>query len=80
MALKGMEIETIDLPTLPSLFPHLFASSEQVEHQPSVYPDSPTQVHLDDVAAYLHSSGSTGLPKSVPINFGLIVSWFQGRT
>jgi acyl-CoA synthetase (AMP-forming)/AMP-acid ligase II len=34
---------------------------------------------LDDVLLYLHSSGSTGLPKSIPTTFRSVVHWAGQR-
>lgn len=79
LALNGIDVELIDLPTLPSLFPHLSSLGGQQADVISPYPVSHVPVEMNSLATYLHSSGSTGLPKSVPIAFSQIMAWFKGR-
>ncbi|KAJ7671148.1 acetyl-CoA synthetase-like protein [Mycena rosella] len=46
------------------VYPHL--GHETKEDAFVAYPDPTTRTPLDDVALYLHSSGSTGFPKCIP--------------
>ncbi|KAJ6457244.1 putative aminoadipate reductase [Mycena sanguinolenta] len=53
-----------EIPLLGQIYPHL--GHETTEHPFVAYPSPATTISLDDVALYLHSSGSTGLPKPIP--------------
>ncbi|ESK84561.1 nonribosomal peptide synthetase [Moniliophthora roreri MCA 2997] len=56
---------TIDeIPSLRILYPHL--AEEVAEHPFEPYPNLP-KLSFEDVAIYIHSSGSTGFPKPIPI-------------
>ncbi|KAF8878947.1 putative aminoadipate reductase [Infundibulicybe gibba] len=39
------------------------------------YPPPPTRPSLDDIALYIHSSGSTGLPKTIPQTHRRLSHW-----
>ncbi|KAJ7855599.1 hypothetical protein B0H14DRAFT_3645801 [Mycena olivaceomarginata] len=53
-----------EIPLLGQLYPHL---GEETSRDPFVpYPSPTVRTPLDDVVMYLHSSGSTGLPKCIP--------------
>ncbi|KAJ7236069.1 hypothetical protein B0H12DRAFT_1256772 [Mycena haematopus] len=51
------EVSTEEIPLLGQVYPHL--GHESAEH-------TFVPISLDNVALYLHSSGSTGFPKSIP--------------
>ncbi|KAG6328546.1 hypothetical protein ID866_10543, partial [Astraeus odoratus] len=54
-----------ELPTLASVYPHL---SHEVASSPFLpYPKQERKPEADDIMYYLHSSGSTGFPKPIPI-------------
>ncbi|KAF8215590.1 acetyl-CoA synthetase-like protein [Mycena galopus ATCC 62051] len=53
-----------EIPLLGQIYPHL--GHETTEDVFVPYPSPSTSIALDDVALYLHSSGSTGFPKSIP--------------
>lgn len=64
---------TIDeVPLLSDIFPKLGH-----EKLPDLFEEYPTgrRAGLDEVLMYLHSSGSTGLPKTVPQTFRSMVHW-----
>ena len=61
-----------EVPPLHEIYPKLGRENEQDPFEP--YPSGP-RPPLDDVLIYLHSSGSTGLPKSIPQKFRSILSW-----
>jgi acyl-CoA synthetase (AMP-forming)/AMP-acid ligase II len=64
MSLLGHAIELQELPRLPDIYPHLAQESKSDAFQPvspSAHVKSP-----NDIVLYLHSSGSTGLPKLIP--------------
>ncbi|KAJ7052222.1 putative aminoadipate reductase [Mycena amicta] len=54
-----------EIPTLAQLYP--FIGRETPEDSFTPYPRPSKRAALDDVASYLHSSGSTGLPKPIPL-------------
>ncbi|KAF7305562.1 PKS-PP domain-containing protein [Mycena chlorophos] len=60
-----------ELPTLAQMYPLL--GRETLEDPFIVYPRS-GKVLLEDVAIYLHSSGSTGFPKPIPMSHRTCVS------
>ncbi|KAJ7157427.1 putative aminoadipate reductase [Mycena filopes] len=53
-----------EIPLLGQLYPHLGHENTQDSFVP--YPSPTSKTPLDAVAMYLHSSGSTGLPKCIP--------------
>ncbi|KAF7347156.1 Acetyl-CoA synthetase-like protein [Mycena venus] len=58
------ELSIQDIPLLGQLYPRL--GHETIEDPFVLYPSPTTATALDDVAMYLHSSGSTGFPKCIP--------------
>ncbi|KAF7341014.1 Acetyl-CoA synthetase-like protein [Mycena sanguinolenta] len=58
------ELTIEEIPLLGQIYPHL--GHETPKHPFVPYPSHTTSISLDHVALYLHSSGSTGLPKSIP--------------
>jgi acyl-CoA synthetase (AMP-forming)/AMP-acid ligase II len=65
-----------EVPAISTIFPKL--GNEKVEDPFQEYP-SGTRRGLDDVLLYLHSSGSTGLPKTIPQTFKSMVDWASLR-
>ncbi|KAK7017974.1 hypothetical protein VNI00_018486 [Paramarasmius palmivorus] len=53
-----------EIPSLKALYPHLAKETE--EHPFKLYPELP-KPSFEDTALYIHSSGSTGFPKPIPI-------------
>ncbi|KAJ7785171.1 putative aminoadipate reductase [Mycena maculata] len=53
-----------EIPLLGQIYPHLGHETPEDPFVP--YPSPATRTALDSVAVYLHSSGSTGFPKSIP--------------
>ncbi|KAF8215565.1 acetyl-CoA synthetase-like protein [Mycena galopus ATCC 62051] len=58
------ELSVEEIPLLGQIYPHLGRESVGDEFVP--YASPIVGMALDDVALYLHSSGSTGFPKSIP--------------
>ncbi|KAJ7718257.1 putative aminoadipate reductase [Mycena metata] len=58
------ELSIEEIPLLEQLYPHLGHETTQDGFVP--YPSPTVKPALDDVAMYLHSSGSTGFPKCIP--------------
>ncbi|KAJ3509565.1 hypothetical protein NLJ89_g5155 [Agrocybe chaxingu] len=72
LAADSYEISIEEAPPLLEIFPKLGHEKEEDPWEP--YPSAP-RPPLDDVLVYLHSSGSTGFPKSIPHTYRAIVHW-----
>ncbi|KAI6042371.1 putative aminoadipate reductase [Pisolithus marmoratus] len=69
LATPGDEID--EPPTLATVYPYI---SEETVDSPFVpYPKG--EVNNDDIMFYLHSSGSTGFPKPIPITYLIGKHW-----
>lgn len=66
----GLHID--EVPQMSAVFPKL--GEERLNDPFEAYPDI-ERPPLTDVILYLHSSGSTGLPKTVPQTFKSMVDW-----
>ncbi|KAJ7865170.1 putative aminoadipate reductase [Mycena olivaceomarginata] len=65
------DLSVEEIPLLGQLYPHL--GQERNEHPFKPYPSSTTK--MDDLALCLHSSGSTGLPKSIRMTHRTLIHW-----
>ena len=75
---KHYAFEVDELPDFFTVFPAL-SGGKVAETAVEPYPQDP-RVHLkDDIALYLHSSGSTGFPKPIPLTRKIILEWCQRR-
>ena len=74
---NGSLIDLILLPDLYSIFPSLNTSREDGELFP--YPYDFSLSGPDEVVLYLHSSGSTGSPKSIPQTHRTVLQWANAR-
>ncbi|KAI6017888.1 hypothetical protein EDC04DRAFT_2607953 [Pisolithus marmoratus] len=60
---KAYDLQIDEPPTLATVYPYM---SEETIHSPFVpYPKG--EINNDDIMFYIHSSGSTGFPKPVPV-------------
>lgn len=60
--------DIINIPDAVQLFPVLGKPAETREESVAPYP-TPANLHsLDDVRVYMHSSGTTSLPKPIPLD------------
>ncbi|KAE9392424.1 acetyl-CoA synthetase-like protein [Gymnopus androsaceus JB14] len=66
-----------EIPGLNELFPKLGTETEKDPFE--AYPLASSYPAPGDIAAILHSSGSTGLPKPVPFNYFYIKTWLRGE-
>lgn len=65
-----------EVPPLHEIFPRL--GHEKAEDPFDPYPRG-IRPPLDSISMYIHSSGSTGLPKTVPQTFKSMVHWASFR-
>lgn len=70
---QTFSVDVEEVPPLNVVFPFLGAESEADPFSP--YPGYPMRPELSSVALYLHSSGSTGLPKTIPLTQRNILHW-----
>ncbi|KAJ7052219.1 putative aminoadipate reductase [Mycena amicta] len=61
-----------EIPTLAQLYPVLGRETPEDAFTP--YPQPKDKAALDELAFYLHSSGSTGLPKPIPFTHRYVLS------
>jgi acyl-coenzyme A synthetase/AMP-(fatty) acid ligase len=71
------ELSIEELPALDLIFPRLGTESEEDSFIP--YPDIHSRPALSDVCIYLHSSGSTGVPKIIPQTHEILLNWAGSR-
>jgi acyl-coenzyme A synthetase/AMP-(fatty) acid ligase len=62
---EPFEVTLQEAPWINEIYPHLGAERDTDAFTP--YPASARRPALGDVMLYLHSSGSTGFPKPIPI-------------
>ncbi|KAF7343921.1 General substrate transporter [Mycena venus] len=62
-----------EVPSLSQVYPNL--GDEKPDRAFDPYPASANRPALDDVCLYLHSSGSTGLPKAIPETHRVLWQW-----
>jgi long-subunit acyl-CoA synthetase (AMP-forming) len=78
----GYEVEMVDFPTLKDLYPTLGGSDTTNENNDNVnISNGETPVEATNVkgGVYLHSSGSTGLPKPIRLTDKVIASYAYMR-
>lgn len=64
------------MPSIASVYPYL--AHETVEHPFQFYPQATQRPTKDDLCLYLHSSGSTGNPRPIPITHIFWKHWQVG--
>lgn len=65
---KNHEVKVTELPGLFDAYPSLAPAADQDKYPPyQPYPYSDTK-HPEEVVMILHSSGSTGFPKPIPLS------------
>lgn len=71
---SGAALPQIDeVPGLSELYPLL--GKESVQDKFDEYPPPAVRPPITALAAYLHSSGSTGMPKPIPETYATFVAW-----
>lgn len=77
LAAQSFALEQSDLPDIYQIFPELqIAAASPV----APFPKSSVPHNPDDIVLYIHSSGSTGLPKPVPQRHINTLQWCSART
>ncbi|KAG2076565.1 putative aminoadipate reductase [Suillus decipiens] len=72
-ATETSHLQIDEIPALKDLYPALVGGTPNEEFVPYTSPGSPSSEN--DVLFYLHSSGSTGFPKAIPISNLTAVHW-----
>jgi acyl-coenzyme A synthetase/AMP-(fatty) acid ligase len=67
------ELSIEELPALDVIFPRLGVESEEDPFMP--YPAVEPRPATSEVCMFLHSSGSTGLPKTIPQTHETLLNW-----
>ena len=78
MQAKGVKLRIDELPSLPEVFPKLSGDGEEVAAEVKLYPASKKPVDIRAVSLYIHSSGSTGHPKSIHFTYRRMLQWMVG--
>jgi acyl-CoA synthetase (AMP-forming)/AMP-acid ligase II len=71
----ALDIE--EIPSLAQTYPNLGAETPDCSFQPYSTQGSAS---IDDIALYMHSSGSSGLPKAIPQTHRALMEWASFRT
>jgi acyl-coenzyme A synthetase/AMP-(fatty) acid ligase len=77
-AAEASQLQIDEFPVLKDLYPALIRGSLNEPFVP--YHSPASRPHRDDVLFYLHSSGSTGFPKPIPITNLTAVHWCMSGT
>ncbi|KAJ6591051.1 hypothetical protein DFH09DRAFT_891898, partial [Mycena vulgaris] len=62
-----------EIPSLGQIYPNLGAETSNFPFQP--YSKQISRASLDDIGLYMHSSGSTGLPKTIAQTHRALMQW-----
>jgi acyl-coenzyme A synthetase/AMP-(fatty) acid ligase len=71
------QLQINEILALKDLYPDLIRGSPNGEFVP--YPLPASRSSQDDILVYIHSSGSTGFPKPIPITNLSIIHWCTTR-
>lgn len=74
----GYHIKVIECPPLQLMYPTLLAKPGTSAPRIVPYPPRKRPHTADDIVLYLHSSGSTGLPKPIPQTELRSQEWIEG--
>ncbi|KAF8174554.1 putative aminoadipate reductase [Pholiota molesta] len=69
----GFELEVLEMPPVLEIYPKL--GKETAQDPFMAYPKPAVRPDVDDAVLYLHSSGSTGFPKSIKETYKILAQW-----
>lgn len=76
----GTTLQIDELPDIREIYPGIGTKVGPVETpETALFPSIPVPTE-DDLAMYLHSAGSTGLPKPIPLTQQIVSQWTNSRT
>lgn len=75
MQSKGIELRIDSLPGLSQVFPSLVGYEDHQSDDFKEYPPASNPVDLNEISMYIHSSGSTGFPKSIHFTHWRMLKW-----
>lgn len=75
LAAEGYSVELEDLPAFAEIYPGLAVRQGDGHAEFSSYPPPEAPYKASDLAIYIHSSGSTGLPKSIAWTEKIFLLW-----
>lgn len=70
-------LTVVEMPPVRDIYPKM--GKETKDDPFTEYPKASVRPDLDDVMLYLHSSGSTGFPKSIKETFRIFCNWAYFR-
>jgi len=68
------ELAIEEVPSLGDIFPKLGVETKDDSFTPF---ETDYKPKIDEIAMYLHSSGSTGLPKAIPQTHRILLHWMS---
>jgi acyl-coenzyme A synthetase/AMP-(fatty) acid ligase len=77
LAKDAYDVEVVEMPPLYDIYPKL--GHETPEDAFEEYPPISVRPDIDNTMLYLHSSGSTGFPKSIRESFRMFCHWASMR-
>ncbi|KAJ3543082.1 hypothetical protein NM688_g5900 [Phlebia brevispora] len=75
---EGYALQVDELPPLPVAFPKFGTDEVNGSLDEEAFPAA--ELKPGDMVMYMHSSGSTGYPKSIPINDRMTMQWCHGNS
>jgi long-subunit acyl-CoA synthetase (AMP-forming) len=77
MELQGVKITIDHLPALKDVFPRFDDKLNSAQAEVEPYPSATQRGDSHQTALFIHSSGSTGYPKSVPSSSKRFLQWID---
>lgn len=75
LASENYAVQVDDLIAIDKTFPTLKSGDTTSELSEGLYPQVGSEPAMDDIVMYIHSSGSTGLPKPIPLTRKIQLQW-----
>ena len=73
----GYHLELVNAPSLQELYPFVYSDTAEDTVDVALYPSPDKPTSPNDLVMYLHSSGSTGLPKPIPQTHLRTLEWID---